>query len=188
MSHDRLIDIEASNSSQVSKDKSKAPAIKRRKQNKATSIEDLEVYLNDLRAQAGASYMTTNNTQQGTWEEQHHAMLARRREEHEEMLQLRARELDEVYDRRRKELETDKEALAFRERQDMARIMVREERLAADIARHAEKIEAFQTKVEAFHNKVEAFQNERVKLVGENQRLASKLETYDVNLLYKRAR
>ncbi|KAF9286287.1 hypothetical protein BGZ68_003068 [Mortierella alpina] len=164
----------------------KAPANKRQKQIKFSPIPTLylEAYLNDLKAQGAAAHMTmSNSSKQRAWEEQHHEMLAKRRNEHEEMLQQRARELDEVYDRRRRELESDKEAFAVKARIYMAR----EERLAADIAKYMEKVEAYQNKVEAYQNKVEAYQDkvealqiERVKLIEENQRLACKLETYVV--------
>ncbi|KAF9948160.1 hypothetical protein BGZ72_009901 [Mortierella alpina] len=127
---------------------------------------DLEGYLQDLKAQGAAAHMATNNS--FSWEareNQHEAMLARRREEHEKMLQQRSKELDEVYDRRRRELDADKEAFA-----------AKEQRLAADIAKHMQKMEAFQ-------NKVETFQDERVRLFGENQRLASKLEAYNISVI-----
>ncbi|KAF9983819.1 hypothetical protein BGZ75_004718 [Mortierella antarctica] len=57
--------------SQVSKD-DKTAADKRRKQNEFIPIHELEAYLKDLKAQVGASSMTTNITnnasQQGIWE------------------------------------------------------------------------------------------------------------------------
>ena len=148
----------------VSKGKGNSPANKRRKQSKFIPLIDLEGYLQDLKAQGAAAHMATNNN--FSWEareNQHVAMLARRREEHEKMLRQRSKELDEVYDRRRRELDADKEAFA-----------AKEQRLAADIAKYMEKMEAFQ-------NKVEAFQDERVRLFGENQSLASKLEAYNVS-------
>ncbi|CAO3567065.1 unnamed protein product [Mortierella alpina] len=165
-----VVDVPDANGSRVSRESGQAaPSYKRQRQDGVFVSPEWEAYLNDLHAQVAAAQVERDNAfLQRSWEDQHLAMLARRTEEHERMLQQRARELDEVYDRRRRESETDKEAFAVKEKRFIARWIAQEECLANDMAKHYER--------------VRAFQDERVKLFGENQRLQAKLESFEALL------